>query len=181
MLFFFSVLSRFSSLFYRPFQNRPGATFPLILFQFNGVSFIVSFHSFIHQNVWSQFIVCTSMSNSIYVKGGIKFSRCAGSGKHFNFSVSIDGINDPEYVETFRSLWNEFIKCGLSIVAFVENPDGGKPIIAGANILTLSFKDEKFDIEKIKVIVTHFLRSIRMSNVNICICFFDGALNVNVK
>ncbi|XP_071877516.1 arylalkylamine N-acetyltransferase-like 2 isoform X1 [Bombus fervidus] len=62
----------------------------------------------------------------------------------------INGINDPEYVETFRCLWNELIKCGLSIVAFTENPDGGKPIIAGANILTLSFKDEKFDTEKIK-------------------------------
>lgn len=99
------------------------------------------------------------------MEGGIRFSRCAGSGKHFNFSVSIDGINDPEYVETFRSLWNEFIKCGLSVVALTENPDGGKPIIAGANILTLSCKDEKFDIEKIKVIAAHFLRSIRMSNI----------------
>lgn len=96
------------------------------------------------------------MSNSIYVEGGIRFSKCAGSRKHFNFSVSVDGINDPEYVETFRCLWDEFMKCGLSVVAFTENPDGGKPIIAGANILTLSFKDEKFDMEKIKVITIHF-------------------------
>lgn len=99
------------------------------------------------------------MSNSIYVEGGIRFSRCAGSRKHFDFSVSVDGINDPEYVETFRYLWDKFIKCGLSIVAFTENPDGGKPIIAGANILMLSFKDEMFDIEKTKVIVTHLLVS----------------------
>lgn len=62
-----------------------------------------------------------------------------------------DGINEPEYVETFRIFWNKFLKQGLSVAAFTENVNGGKPIIAGCNILGLSFKGEKLDYNVIKV------------------------------
>lgn len=44
------------------------------------------------------------------------------------------------------------MKQGLCVGAFTENPNGGKPILAGANVLALSFKDEKFDMGEIKVI-----------------------------
>lgn len=65
-------------------------------------------------------------------------------------SNSLNGINEPEYVETFRIFWNKFLKQGLSVAAFTENVNGGKPIIAGCNILGLSFKGEKLDYNMIK-------------------------------
>ncbi|XP_043797906.1 arylalkylamine N-acetyltransferase-like 2 [Apis laboriosa] len=65
-------------------------------------------------------------------------------------SNSLNGINEPEYVETFKNFWNKFLKQGLSVVAFTENVNGGKPIIAGCNMLGLSFKGEEFDYNAIK-------------------------------
>lgn len=68
--------------------------------------------------------------------------------KHLPFS---DGINDPEYVETFKNFWTQFLKQGLSVAAFTENVNGGKPIIAGCNMLALTFKGEEIDYNAIKV------------------------------
>ncbi|CAD1474771.1 unnamed protein product [Heterotrigona itama] len=62
----------------------------------------------------------------------------------------MNGINDPEYVKSFEQIWRTLINHGLSIAAFTEDPNGGKPIIAGLNVLTLSFKDEKFNSDEIK-------------------------------
>ncbi|XP_076686734.1 arylalkylamine N-acetyltransferase-like 2 [Andrena cerasifolii] len=57
----------------------------------------------------------------------------------------MNGKDDPEYVDTFKALWVEFLQQGLSVGAFVENPNGGKPILAGCNVLGLSYKGEKVD------------------------------------
>ena len=89
-------------------------------------------------------------------------------------SVFIDGINDPEYMRSFEQIWRELINHGLSIAAFTEDPSGGKPIMAGLNVLTLSFKDEKFNLDEIKVISIYFLQFITATNSNI----FHG---VNLK
>lgn len=77
--------------------------------------------------------------------------------KHLKSMLLSDGINDPEYVETFKNFWNKFLKQGLSVVAFTENVNGGKPIIAGCNMLGLSFKGEEFDYNAIKVSFIRFL------------------------
>lgn len=37
------------------------------------------------------------------------------------------------------------------MAAFTENVNGGKPILAGCNMLGLSFKEEEFDYNTIKV------------------------------
>lgn len=58
-----------------------------------------------------------------------------------------NGINDPEYVEFFRTLWKETLKHGLTVGAFVEDENGGKPILAGVNVLMLCFKGDEFDRE----------------------------------
>ncbi|KAK1120137.1 hypothetical protein K0M31_012861 [Melipona bicolor] len=56
-----------------------------------------------------------------------------------------NGINDPG----FEQVWCKLINHGLYIVAFTEDPNAGKPIImAGLNVLTLSFKDEKFNLDE---------------------------------
>lgn len=61
----------------------------------------------------------------------------------------MNGKDDPEYVDNFRQFWREVIKQGLTVGAFTENPNGGKPIIAGVNILSLSLKGEHFDSNQI--------------------------------
>ena len=43
--------------------------------------------------------------------------------------------NNPEAYDEIRILWKEMLKCGMCIGAFVDNPEGGKPLIAGANML----------------------------------------------
>lgn len=64
-----------------------------------------------------------------------------------------DGKDDPEYVDTFKDLWVEFLQQGLSVGAFVEDPNGGKPILAGCNVLGLTFEGEKIDYDSLKVIL----------------------------
>ncbi|XP_034191092.1 arylalkylamine N-acetyltransferase-like 2 [Osmia lignaria lignaria] len=56
-----------------------------------------------------------------------------------------NGKNDPEFAESFRELWKKVLKHGLSIAAFTENPNGGKPIIAAVNVLVFCHKDDKED------------------------------------
>ncbi|XP_033335407.1 arylalkylamine N-acetyltransferase-like 2 [Megalopta genalis] len=57
-----------------------------------------------------------------------------------------NGIEDPVYVQFFRNLWTETLKEGLTVAAFVDDPNGGKPILAGMNVLMLSCKDEDVDM-----------------------------------
>lgn len=60
----------------------------------------------------------------------------------------INGKNDPEYVATFRSLWTDTLKQGLSVGAFIEDPNGGKPILAGCNMLALSYEGEEHNSDE---------------------------------
>ena len=62
----------------------------------------------------------------------------------------MNGKDDSEYVDSFKALWAEFLQQGLSVGAFVEDPKGGKPIIAGCNVLGLSFEGEKIDYDSLK-------------------------------
>ncbi|XP_054001068.1 uncharacterized protein LOC128888341 [Hylaeus anthracinus] len=57
----------------------------------------------------------------------------------------MNGAEDPEYVAQFRKTWTMLLNQGLSVGAFADNPDGGKPIIAGANILGLTFEGESLE------------------------------------
>ncbi|XP_032685192.1 uncharacterized protein LOC116850699 [Odontomachus brunneus] len=52
-----------------------------------------------------------------------------------------DAINTPIFVEECRALWREIMEQRIAIVAFVDNPNGGKPIIAGMNMLCVEFKE----------------------------------------
>ncbi|XP_031826761.1 uncharacterized protein LOC116424468 [Nomia melanderi] len=60
-----------------------------------------------------------------------------------------NGKDDPEYVQSFRALWAEVVKQGLTVAAFVDDPKGGKPILAGVNMLLLSQKGEKENLDGI--------------------------------
>ena len=63
---------------------------------------------------------------------------------------SVNGKDDPEYVDSFKAIWVEFLQQGLSVGAFVEDPNGGKPILAGCNVLGLSYEGEKMDYGSLK-------------------------------
>ncbi|XP_078051917.1 uncharacterized protein LOC144478072, partial [Augochlora pura] len=43
-------------------------------------------------------------------------------------------------MEFLRNVWRETLKEGLSVAAFVEDQNGGKPILAGLNLNTLCCK-----------------------------------------
>lgn len=58
-----------------------------------------------------------------------------------------DGKSDPEYVQSFRALWNEIVQQGLTVAAFCDDPAGGKPILAGVNMLMLCQKDDATDLD----------------------------------
>ncbi|XP_011700236.1 PREDICTED: uncharacterized protein LOC105457327 [Wasmannia auropunctata] len=51
--------------------------------------------------------------------------------------------NDPLFVQDISMLWRLVLMQGISIAAFVDNPNGGKPIIAGMNALGIAAKNEK--------------------------------------
>ncbi|XP_029158805.1 uncharacterized protein LOC114931055 [Nylanderia fulva] len=58
----------------------------------------------------------------------------------------LNAINDPVFVQDMSTLWRLLIAEGISIAAFTDNPNGGKPIIAGMNTLGLGFRDQKDSI-----------------------------------
>ncbi|XP_048516176.1 uncharacterized protein LOC105691587 isoform X1 [Athalia rosae] len=53
--------------------------------------------------------------------------------------ASLDLINDPPALREMRSFWKKLLSQGISVVALQENSDPvAKPVIAGANILSVS-------------------------------------------
>ncbi|XP_032672772.1 uncharacterized protein LOC116844821 [Odontomachus brunneus] len=52
-----------------------------------------------------------------------------------------NAINTPIFVEECRTLWRGLMEQRMAIAAFVDNPKGGKPIIAGMNVLSIEFKE----------------------------------------
>lgn len=58
--------------------------------------------------------------------------------------------DDPVFVDDLRNVWRMILRQGISVVAFAENPDGGKPIIAGCNILGVEFRDNEAGVKDFK-------------------------------
>lgn len=48
--------------------------------------------------------------------------------------------NDPLFLKDISYLWKVMFSQNISIAAFIDNPDGGKPILAGMNALGVSVK-----------------------------------------
>ncbi|KAK2581577.1 hypothetical protein KPH14_002086 [Odynerus spinipes] len=60
-------------------------------------------------------------------------------------------IGDPLFLRDLRNVWKIILKQGLSVGAFVENPDGGKPEIAGLNVIGVEVKDDHRKVENYKI------------------------------
>ncbi|XP_020291915.1 uncharacterized protein LOC109858758 [Pseudomyrmex gracilis] len=71
--------------------------------------------------------------------------------------VCLNAANDPEFVKVFSTTWRESLSLGISVAAFTDNPDGGKPILAGINVLFIEYKEKRDAILNCKVsnIVVH--------------------------
>lgn len=72
----------------------------------------------------------------------------------------------------FKTLFRTALNDNLSVAAFVENPQGGKPIMAALNVLYLGGKGENIDFSKIIVKNTFIL------NMNLILFFF---FNVSIN
>ncbi|XP_076235355.1 arylalkylamine N-acetyltransferase-like 2 [Calliopsis andreniformis] len=82
----------------------------------------------------------------------------------------MNGKDDPDYIESFRKLWEIVLQQGLSVGAFVEDPNGGKPILVGCNVLALSYEGEnlewiKFKSEKSKRVMEVIIDLCKQSKV----------------
>ncbi|XP_018358704.1 PREDICTED: uncharacterized protein LOC108758322 [Trachymyrmex cornetzi] len=70
----------------------------------------------------------------------------------------LNAKNEPLFIQDITAIWRLLLAEGISVAAFIDNPNGGKPIIAGMNILGIEFKNQKknlsdyqFKSEKIKI------------------------------
>ncbi|KAM0733690.1 hypothetical protein ACS0PU_012055 [Formica fusca] len=63
----------------------------------------------------------------------------------------LNSKDDPVFVQDISTIWRLIFAEGISIAAFTENPNGGKPIIAGMNALGLDFRDHKDSISEYKL------------------------------
>lgn len=74
---------------------------------------------------------------------------------------SLKVTEDPVVYEDFRNIWTIIMKQGITIVAFGENGEDGKPEIAGLNVVGVEVKDDdrKIDNYKIKSPLTEKLIS----------------------
>ncbi|KYN03212.1 PREDICTED: uncharacterized protein LOC108773586 [Cyphomyrmex costatus] len=55
----------------------------------------------------------------------------------------LNAINDPLFIQDMSTLWRLMVAQGISIAAFVDNPNGRKPVIAGMNALGVDVKNKK--------------------------------------
>ncbi|EFN65302.1 hypothetical protein EAG_07237 [Camponotus floridanus] len=62
----------------------------------------------------------------------------------------LNAKDDPIFVQDVSAIWRLLLTEGISIAAFTENPNGGKPIIAGMNALGVDFKNHKNDLSEYK-------------------------------
>lgn len=62
-----------------------------------------------------------------------------------------DAINDPVFVKDISTIWRLLLAEGISIAAFIDDPNGGKPILAGMNALGIDSKIEKDSISGYEV------------------------------
>ncbi|XP_020291914.1 uncharacterized protein LOC109858757 isoform X2 [Pseudomyrmex gracilis] len=61
-----------------------------------------------------------------------------------------NAANDPAFVKDTGTIWHLLMSQGISVGAFTDNPDGGKPILAGMNALGVSYKEKKDAISNFK-------------------------------
>ncbi|KYQ57221.1 hypothetical protein ALC60_03742 [Trachymyrmex zeteki] len=69
----------------------------------------------------------------------------------------VDAKNDPLFLHDINVLWRTLLPEGISVAAFIDNPNGSKSIIAGLNVLSVDVKNQKdklsdyqFKSEKLK-------------------------------
>ncbi|GAB1861422.1 N-acetyltransferase domain-containing protein [Camponotus japonicus] len=60
----------------------------------------------------------------------------------------LNAKDDPIFVQDHSAIWRLLLTEGISIAAFTENPNGGKPIIAGMNALGVDFKNHKNNLSE---------------------------------
>ncbi|KAF7383054.1 hypothetical protein HZH68_014903 [Vespula germanica] len=65
--------------------------------------------------------------------------------------VSLNLKDDPLAVKDLVNIWKIILKQGLSVGAFVDDPKGGKPEIAGANIIGFEIKDDDRSLDNYKM------------------------------
>ncbi|XP_011877643.1 PREDICTED: uncharacterized protein LOC105567398 [Vollenhovia emeryi] len=58
----------------------------------------------------------------------------------------LNAINDPVFIKDISTIWRMLLAEGISIAAFIDNPNGGKPILAGMNALGVDDKNVKASI-----------------------------------
>ncbi|EGI64121.1 PREDICTED: uncharacterized protein LOC105147412 [Acromyrmex echinatior] len=58
----------------------------------------------------------------------------------------LNAVNDPLFIQDMSTLWRLLVAQGISIAAFTDNPNGGKPVIAGMNTLGIDVKNKKDSI-----------------------------------
>lgn len=63
----------------------------------------------------------------------------------------LNAKNDPVFLQDVSTIWRLLISEGISIAAFTENPNGGKPILAGMNALGVDYKDRKDSISEYQI------------------------------
>lgn len=68
-----------------------------------------------------------------------------------------DAVHTPIFVEECRVLWNHLLEQGIAVAAFVDNPDGGKPIMAGVNMLSMEYKETDEKTKDVNVCYVNFL------------------------
>lgn len=65
--------------------------------------------------------------------------------------IFVDAKDDPTFVQDISAIWRLLIADGISIAAFTENPNGGKPVIAGMNALGVDNKNHENSISEYQV------------------------------
>lgn len=75
-----------------------------------------------------------------------------------------DAKNDPLFVQDISVMWRLSLAQGISLAAFIDNPNGEKPIIVGANILGVDVNNKKESVSRYKV---------SLSFVNKLLCMFE--------
>ncbi|XP_020291891.1 uncharacterized protein LOC109858747 isoform X2 [Pseudomyrmex gracilis] len=57
--------------------------------------------------------------------------------------VCLNVKNNFAFVKDLSRTWRESLSQGISVAAFTDNPDNGKPIFAGMNVLRIEYKEKR--------------------------------------
>ncbi|XP_012271021.1 uncharacterized protein LOC105694697 isoform X2 [Orussus abietinus] len=74
---------------------------------------------------------------------------CQNFARDETICKSFNVVNDPVALEDFRLLWRLAIKQGITVGAFIEDPKGGKPVLAGVNVLYVISEGDKRTMKKL--------------------------------